>query len=112
MADTNRTAAYDLIQALRLEPYRFDFLQAMRLIECAHFDKPRLGTSSRAVDDAVRLGQEPDMKFAPAALSGLIPGRDGRPDRLVVRFCGLFGPNRSLALAPDRIRLRTAPPSR
>ncbi|MBS1212372.1 MAG: type secretion protein family, partial [Proteobacteria bacterium] len=93
MAGTDRTAAHDLIEALRVEPYRFDFFQAMRLIECAHGDKPRLGTSSRAAEDPVRLGQEPNMQFAPAALSGLVPGREGLPDRLEVRFCGLFGPN-------------------
>lgn len=93
MADTDRAAAYDLIQALRRAPYRFDFLQAMRLIECVHADRPRLGKSSRSVEDPIRLAQEPDMRFAPATLADYVSGEGARPDRLVVRFLGLFGPN-------------------
>ncbi len=38
------------------------------------------------------------MDFAPAAISGLHPGNDGRPPRVEVRFLGLFGPNGPLPL--------------
>jgi type VI secretion system protein ImpH len=38
------------------------------------------------------------MAFAPAALSRLQPGRQGRPPRLLVHFLGLLGPNGPLPL--------------
>ncbi|MDD5036007.1 MAG: type VI secretion system baseplate subunit TssG [Methylococcaceae bacterium] len=109
MADQDRQATHALIQALRDEPWRFDFFQAMRLIECHHADKPRLGTSIKALDDPVRLAQAVEMDFAPSALSSWESGKEGLPDRLVVRFLGLFGPNGPLPLhlteyARDRIR--------
>ena len=47
-------------------PYRHDFYQALRRIECLHPGKPRLGQSLRPVDDPVRLGQEASLSFAPA----------------------------------------------
>lgn len=98
MADPDRTTAHDLIESLLREPYRLDFFQALRLIECLHADKPRLGTSLRASDDPIRLGNDPELDFAPAALSSYRPGKAGRPDRLGVRFFGLFGPNGPLPL--------------
>lgn len=98
MADQDRAAAYALIERLRSEPWRFDFFQAMRLIECLNDDRPRLGKSIKAQDDPVRLGQSVEMDFAPSALSSWQEGEDGRPDRLSVRFLGLFGPNGPLPL--------------
>lgn len=72
----------------------FDVYAALRLIECEHPDKPRLGASLSPSDDAVRFGQEPSLAFAPSALAALEPGaRNGGPPRLVVRFFGLLGPN-------------------
>lgn len=111
MAYPDRTAAHDLIAALAAEPWRFDFFQALRLIECLHKNKPRLGTSVKASDDPVRLAQEPEMDFAPAALAAFEPGD---PSRLSVRCLGLFGPNGPLPLhltdyAQTRIRQHKDP---
>ncbi len=108
MADQDRAAADALIQ-LQSEPWRFDFYQAMRLIECRYADKPRLGKSIKASDDPVRLAQAVEMDFAPSALAAWESGNDGRRDRLLVRFLGLFGPNGPLPLhlteyARDRSR--------
>jgi type VI secretion system protein ImpH len=83
---------------LEAEPYRFDFFQAMRRIECLHADQPRLGAGLRPAAEPLRLGQEPAMDFAPAAISALRTGKEGRPPRLEVRFFGLFGPNGPLPL--------------
>jgi len=41
----------------------------------------------------VRLGQDPDVAFAPAPLASLEFGQDGAPPRLQVRLFGLLGPN-------------------
>ena len=107
MADENRAAAYTL--ALAREPYKFDFYQAIRRLECLYRDKPRVGESVRAVDDLVRLAQKPSMRFAPSTLASFELGKNGRPPRLAVYFLGLFGPNGPLPLhlteyARDRLR--------
>ncbi|QSA96399.1 type VI secretion system baseplate subunit TssG [Methylococcus sp. EFPC2] len=110
MADQGRTAPHDLIEALREQPQRYDFFQALRLIECQFPDKPRLGTSLRASEDPIRLAQLPELDFAPSTLAAVEPALAGiRPERLAVRFLGLFGPNGPLPLhlteyANDRIR--------
>lgn len=98
MADQNRAQADALIEQLKREPWRFDFFQAMRLIECHYPDKPRLGTSVKATDDPVRLGQVAGLDFPPSALAAWKPGKEGYPDRLLVHFLGLFGPHGPLPL--------------
>jgi type VI secretion system protein ImpH len=45
----------------------------------------------------VRLGQDPDLAFAPAPLASF-EMREGRPPRLQVRLFGLFGPNGPLPI--------------
>lgn len=72
---------------------RFDFFQALRLIEQAHADRPRLGRSLAARDDAVRLSQDPELIFHPTTLGDYVPGEDGKSGRLAVNFLGLLGPN-------------------
>jgi type VI secretion system protein ImpH len=104
MADQDRTAAHALIDRLKSDPSRFDFFQAMRLVECYYADLPRLGTSEKLADDPpLRLGQAVGMDFPPSALASWREGaekKDGKqfPDRLDVRFFGLFGPNGPLPL--------------
>ncbi|HEC16786.1 MAG TPA: type VI secretion system baseplate subunit TssG [Sedimenticola sp.] len=93
--DTPDTVA--LHRLLETEPYRFDFFQALRRLECAARNKPRIGASLRAADDSIRLGQQPSMAFAPSTLASFKRG-DGRPPRLNVFFLGLFGPNGPLPL--------------
>jgi type VI secretion system protein ImpH len=111
MAGTDRAAtdALALLTALQAAPYKYDFYQAMRRIECAYRDKPRLGQSVHPADDAVRFGQEPSLAFAPSTLSAFKSGREGRPPRLLQLFFGVFGPNGPLPLhltdyARDRLR--------
>ena len=92
MADQARTAtrALDLARELEREPYRFSFFQALRRLEAEHKDRPRLGESTRAAEDPIRLGQKPSMAFAPSTLTAFERGKEGRPDRLDVLFFGLF----------------------
>jgi len=78
---------------LAREARRFDFFQALRLIEQAHAGRPRLGRSLSARDDAVRLSQDPELIFHPTTLGDFVPGEAGRPGRLTVNFLGLLGPN-------------------
>lgn len=100
MADDERTApGLVALQSLLSEaPYEHDFFQAVRRLECAYRDKPRLGTGQRPVDDPVRFGQEPSLAFAASSLSRFSPGENGNPSRLSVSFFGVLGPNGPLPL--------------
>lgn len=100
MASKNRTAAHylELSKALHDKPYSFGFFNALRLIECAHQDKPRIGQSLRPVDDPVRLAQTPSMAFAPSTLSTFAPQSKEHPPVLSSYFFGLLGPNGPLPL--------------
>ncbi len=84
--------------ALAEAPYRYDFYQTLRRLECLYGDKPRWGRAMRPVDEPVRLGQDPELSFAPAPLASFEAGQDGRPPRLQVRLFGLLGPNGPLPL--------------
>jgi type VI secretion system protein ImpH len=88
---------------------RFDFYYALRRIEAAHPELPLLGSAARPADEPVRVGQEPSLAFAPAALAALEPARNGVPPRLIIHSFGLFGPNGPLPqhlteYARDRLR--------
>lgn len=82
----------DIYGVLAAKPWDFDFFQALRLVECANPDKPRIGESRRALEDPIRLGQDPTLAFSPASLAELRP-RGERLPLLLVHFLGLFGPN-------------------
>jgi type VI secretion system protein ImpH len=93
--ETNAIGLFDrLLQA----PYHFDFYQAMRRLECAYPNEPRLGESRHAKRDKIRLGQDPTMGFQPSTLSSFRQGKGALPPRLGVYFFGLFGPNGPLPL--------------
>lgn len=87
-----------LLRAAEEAPWKQDFYRLLREVESAYPDKPRLGTSLRPQDDAVRLAQEPSLSFAPATFSAVEPATAVSPPRLVQRFFGLLGPNGPLPL--------------
>jgi type VI secretion system protein ImpH len=82
---------------LAAAPYRHDFYQTLRRLECLYDDKPRWGRALRPVDEPVRLGQDPDLSFAPAPLASF-EAKAGETPRLQVRLFGLFGPNGPLPI--------------
>jgi type VI secretion system protein ImpH len=85
------------LTALRDAPHRFSLFAALRLVERASADRPRLGESRRASEDAIRLGQPPYLTFVPTELAGLqFP--EGMLPRLEEYSFGLFGPNGPLPL--------------
>ncbi|MBK7060515.1 MAG: type VI secretion system baseplate subunit TssG [Rubrivivax sp.] len=88
----------DTLAQMVAEPWKYDFFQALRRIDAHQPGKPRLGTARRPSDEPVRLGQAPELSFAPAALHAVRPSVAGRPPRVEVRFFGLFGPNGPLPL--------------
>lgn len=85
-------------QQLGEAPWAHDFFQALRRLESLHPELPRLGTARRPQDEPVRLGQSPELSFAPAALHAATAPQGAAKGRIDVRFFGLFGPNGPLPL--------------
>jgi len=98
-----------LTRDLEEKPHEFDFFQAVRRLECLYREKPRVGVSYHAKDDAFRLAQTPTLAFAPSTLAGFEPQTAEHPPRLSVYSFGLLGPNGPLPLhlteyVRDRLR--------
>jgi type VI secretion system protein ImpH len=86
--------AVTILDRLCADAKSFDFFQAVRLLECAYPGLPRVGSSLRARDDAVRFGQDPDLIFFPTTLRNFSLNAEGeKAPKLVVNFFGLLGPN-------------------
>jgi type VI secretion system protein ImpH len=85
------------LEQLGAEPHRFTLFAALRLLEQCFPERPRLGESRKAADDAVRLGQRPSLSFAPSDVAAFEDSGDG-PVRLEQLSFGIFGPNGALPL--------------
>ncbi len=85
------------VEALAAQPTRFTLFAALRLLEAAHAELPRLGESRKAVDDPVRLAQPPHLFFAPCDVSEYETADRVKP-RLKQYSFGMLGPNGALPL--------------
>ena len=97
------------LEELTDHPGRFHLFHALRIIEAAYPDAPRLGESGLPREDPVRLGQLPELAFPPSTVAEFKPGGEKVPGVLKNRFFGLFGPHGPLPLhfteyARDRLR--------
>jgi type VI secretion system protein ImpH len=111
MAGADRATQHRLSWLARLErePYGVDFHVALRRLESFFRELPRWGAAVRPSDEPVRLGQDPELVFAPSAVASFKQQDQTRPARLSVAFFGLFGPNGPLPLhlteyARERVR--------
>jgi type VI secretion system protein ImpH len=98
MADPAGPAAPSIIQELCAAAEQFDFMQALRRIECAYPSSPPIGHSARATEDPVRFGQMPSLRFAPSMFECCECRTAGLPPRLLVNGFGLLGPNGPMPL--------------
>jgi type VI secretion system protein ImpH len=94
---TAQTGLEALFAALEAEPWAHDFFATLRRIETLTPQLPRLGTAARPQQEAVRLGEAPELDFAPAALARFTR-HGGWPPRMEVRFFGLLGPQGPMPL--------------
>ncbi|MCM8738874.1 type VI secretion system baseplate subunit TssG [Azospirillum sp. A1-3] len=98
-ADRPPQSVVSLLAAVAAEPHRFGLFHALRLLECANRDRPRLGRpETRVVDEPVRLGQEPSLDFAPSTLARIKHDEGALRSWLLVYGFGVFGPNGPLPL--------------
>lgn len=111
MATRKRPGTDDLSHVDRLaeNPEEHHVFQALRVLEAANPDAPRLGESRRPREDRVRLGQEAELAFPPSTIASFERGSGTKPARLTNRFFGLFGPHGPLPLqmteyVRDRLR--------
>ena len=101
MASQERKAADDLsrLNGLVDDPTKYNFFQALRLIEAAYSSSPRLGNSSRPREDKIRLKQKVDLAFASSTVESFaLTGKKGGPGHMSSYLFGVFGPNGPLPL--------------
>ena len=90
-------ALHELFDAVEREPWAYDFFALLRRVDALRPDLPRTGQARRPVQEALRLGQVPELDFAPSALASFERRADAAP-RLGVRFFGLLGPQGPMPL--------------
>jgi len=95
-ADAANEALQKLLGEVDAEPWAFDFFALMRRIDALRPQAPVLGKGLRPTQELLRLGQVPELDFAPAALAKF--HRDALHPRLGVRFFGLLGPQGPMPL--------------
>ena len=85
------------LERLRAEPRTYTLFAALRVLEQAFPDHPRVGESRKAGDDPVRLGHAPHLSFAASDVAAFETAGQGRLS-LEQHSFGLFGPNGPLPL--------------
>lgn len=90
------------------EPWQLDFFAAMRRLEALAAPAPRWGEAARPSAEALRIGQDPSLSFAPASVAGFEPPARGiAVPRMRQYFFGYLGPNGPLPVhLSDLIRER------
>lgn len=78
---------------LKADCHAFDLFFALRCLQALHPELPRLGHALRPRGEALRLGQDPSLAFAPATLAEVLPAVGGQPERITVWSFGLYGPH-------------------
>jgi type VI secretion system protein ImpH len=121
MASTSRRTSAPLIEVLLKEPYRFDFFQAVRILERAGSEAAETTPCRQVVgldhpprNEVVRFHALPSHTFPPSDISSLTQGKpnaesEATPPHMVVAFMGMTGPNGALPhhytqLVIDRVR--------
>ncbi len=109
MADPQRRSDPGLIDQLFEEPYRFDFFQAVRLLQRLAPDRVPVGQDGPYAREAARFAQHLTLAFPASSIHeldrvygprGARPGHpprveddaDGKPPRVITSFMGLVGP--------------------
>ncbi len=87
-----------VLKAIADSPENYELFAALRAIECAFRDMPRLGKAKRPRDEPIRIGQIPALAFPASALASLEPATNEHPPRLMQNVLGLFGSNGALPL--------------
>src|SRR5712692_8628360 len=93
MAGTDGQTPDNLIAQLEQRPFAFDFFRAVRLLQSAYPDRPRIGHSLSPAQDPIRFAQNPSLAFAPSTIEALRHSPASPVPRLFVNHFGLLGAN-------------------
>jgi type VI secretion system protein ImpH len=91
--------SYSLTQRLQQKPYELDFFQAVRRLECAHPELPRVGRAQRPQGDLVRFSQNVSLAFSGCSVQAFYEATSEHPRRMMVNFLGLLGTNGPMPLS-------------
>ncbi len=93
MAPQSGTTDPPLEQVLFEEGYRFDFFQAVRVLERLFPHRKPVGREAKPGQEVVRFRSHPSLSFPPSQIHEISRADDeGRPPEMVVTFMGLTGP--------------------
>jgi type VI secretion system protein ImpH len=95
MAAANGRASTDLNETLLREPQRFEFFQAVRLLERLRPNAP-VGQDAMPDQEVVRFRALPSLSFPAAEINRLRHTAERGPLEMVVSFLGLTGPSAML----------------
>lgn len=91
MAGKSRRAEPTLRKILFDEGYRFDFFQAVRLLEQLYPERQPVGTTGDPAKEVVRFHSRASLSFPPGSIYE-IADNDDSPVDMTVAFIGLTGP--------------------
>jgi type VI secretion system protein ImpH len=93
MATEGRRTSNPLADVLFDEPYRFEFFQAVRLLERISPERRPVGRYSEPAGEAVRFRTRVSLSFPPSQIHQLADANEeGLPPQMTVAFMGLTGP--------------------
>jgi type VI secretion system protein ImpH len=94
MATESGRTSNSLADVLFEEPYRFEFFQAVRLLERIEPERHTVGRYSEPASEAVRFRTRVALSFPPSQIYQLAEASDteSMPPRMTVAFMGLTGP--------------------
>ena len=91
MASPNRRSKRSVTDELFEEGYRFDFYQAVTLLERLNPSAFPVGETVEANREAVRFRSEVSLRFPPTEVCSISPATESRPVLMETNFMGLAG---------------------
>lgn len=92
MASENRGTDTPLVRTLYDEPYRFEFFQAVRLLERVHRDRRPVGGAGDPSREIVRFRTRVSLEFPSSEIHEMTGTAEGERPDMTVAFMGATGP--------------------
>ena len=93
MASESRRTDPSVEELLFAEGFRFEFFQAVRLLEKVFPERGPVGRDVRPGEEVVRFHAHNTLSFPASSIDDLSRSDEGAPASMVVAFMGLTGPS-------------------